>query len=76
MGSFADQFYFAHAQLVDDCGVEYIVEVTDDLVAGRWTNTGIAVTSGTLPSDAYNMTINSIPMGDNQDFIRFAVRNK
>ena len=72
-GKFGGQFYFAHAQLVDDSEVEYIVEVTDDLVAGSWTNTGITVTSGTLPSAAYNMTTNSIPMGDNQNFLRLNI---
>jgi hypothetical protein len=69
-----DTFRLTHVTLTDpDSGVAYVVEKTDDLVSGTWTNSGITLTTGALDA-TFDTATNTVSIaGQPQGFLRLKV---
>ena len=66
---------YVHLSRADNTNLQYIVETTDDLVLGSWTNLGYVVAgTGTATNDYYAVT-NSIDTAAAKKFIRLKIVN-
>ena len=67
---------YLHVQRNDDDNLTYYLELTDNLVFGTWTNTGYTVSGAdTTLGGNFDEVTNSIPMTNDQTFIRLMIKN-
>jgi hypothetical protein len=62
-----------HAQRTDDPGLLYLLETTDDLVSGTWTNTGFAVSGTHVTGGTFDVVTNTVPTTNDQLFVRLSI---
>ncbi len=72
----ADGFTYTHMSRNDDSGLLYTIESTTNLVSGVWTNAGYAVDGIHENAGTFDAITNSIPVSDDNTFIRLRIEIK
>jgi hypothetical protein len=66
-------FNYVYTQRTDDPKLTYTLELTGDLIAGPWANSGFTVTGTNPIADPFEEVTNSIPTTDLEKFIRLTI---
>ena len=69
-------FHYVHPQLSNpSSGLDYHLELTDDLAGGAWTNAGYAVTGTNVTGSTLDFVTNVIDTADSSKFIHLIIES-